>query len=145
MFRLTSAMSASRKWAAGAVLALATAFGIPAMADPQGSYAISGTNPGDGAPYQGVLTITRTGQTYQLDWDVGGTQFTGIGLGAEIMPDNSLTIGPASPNDKVMSVGYAVDGGFGQAFFVEQQDGTWKGIWAYGGGSEIGTEVWTRQ
>jgi hypothetical protein len=129
----------------GATACILAAVAGTALADPQGTYAVSGTNPSDGAAYQGTVTVTKTGDTYQLDWDVNGTQFVGIGLGAERMPDNSLTVGPASPNDAVLLVGYVSDGGFGQGFFVELPDGSWKGIWAYGGGEQIGTEVWTRQ
>jgi hypothetical protein len=134
-----------RSVAVGTAIALSSVFTMPAIADPQGRYAVSGTNPGDGTPYEGTVTVTKTGQTYQLDWDVNGAQFVGIGLGAETMPDNSLTVGPASPNDRVLSVGYVADGGFGQGFFVELPDGSWKGIWAYGGGQDIGTETWVRQ
>jgi hypothetical protein len=115
-----------------------------AIAGPEGRYTVSGTNPGGGA-YTGTVRVARTGETYEVIWDIGGTRFTGSALGAAPVKGNSV-MGPASDSDNVLAVGY-VSGtrNFGLAYYVEQDDGTWQGIWTYGGSDRIGTEVWRRR
>jgi hypothetical protein len=121
------------------LLAAATA----ALAGPEGSYDVSGTNPGDGSSYSGRVTVEQTGETYQVIWDVAGTRFIGSGLGAAPVKGNTV-MGPAAANDDVLAVGYVSgDRNFGLAFYVEQDDGTWSGIWTFGGSTAIGTEIWT--
>jgi hypothetical protein len=90
------------------------------------------------------VTVSRNGETYRVIWDIGGTRFTGSGLGAAPVKGSSV-MGPASANDNVLAVGY-VSGSrnFGLAYYVERPNGTWEGIWTYGGSDKIGTETWTR-
>jgi hypothetical protein len=54
-------------------------------------------------------------------------------------------MGPASTGDSSIAISYISDGSFGLAYYVEQEDGTWRGIWTYGGSNKIGTEVWIRR
>jgi hypothetical protein len=115
-----------------------------ANADPQGDYIVTGKNPSDGSAYEGTVSVTRTGNTYAVAWEIDGSQYAGVGIGAAPTATGIL-VGPSSPADNALSIGYVTDGGFGQVFIVEQADGTWKGIWAYGGGDVIGDEVWTRK
>lgn len=135
----------ARHFVAGALLG-AAAFAtitMPALAGPEGSYSVAGKNPGGGSPYSGTVTVTRTGATYRVVWDIGGTVFTGSGLGAAPVKGNTV-MGPADDADYVLAVGY-ISGpeNFGLAYYVQQDDGTWKGIWTYGGADTIGTETWT--
>jgi hypothetical protein len=125
--------------------ALATLIASVAWAGPDGSYTVSGTNPGGGGAYKGTVNVTRTGETYEVIWDIAGTRFTGSGLGAAPVKGQSV-MGRADDNDNTLAVGY-VSGpsNFGLAFYVEQPDGTWQGIWTYGGSDRIGTEVWQRR
>ncbi|MEO0544646.1 MAG: hypothetical protein AAFY99_12595 [Pseudomonadota bacterium] len=125
------------------VLAALLAFASLAFADPQGFYIVNGENP-DGSEYGGTVSVERTGETYAVTWDIGGTIFEGTALGAA--PVKGMTImGPADENDYVLTVGY-VSGpdNFGIAYYIEQDDGTWQGIWAFGGSDIVATESWVR-
>ncbi len=128
-------------YAASAAIMLAVS---PALADPQGTYAVKGLNPSDGSTYEGTVTVERTGTTYSVSWDIAGKQFIGVGIGAA-PTDTGILVGDADTRDNALSVGYTSDGTYGQVFVAEQPDGTWKGVWAYGGGDTIGTETWTRK
>lgn len=126
---------------AGAVI-LATVSGV--LAGPEGTYSVSGTNPGESGTYDGTVTITRTGETYKVIWNIAGTRFTGSGLGAAPVKGGSV-MGPADASDDTLAVGYTSGRSFGLAFYVEQPDGTWDGVWTYGGSDKIGTETWKRK
>lgn len=123
-------------------LLFALAFPSYALAGPEGVYRVEGTNPGDGSAYSGTVAVERNGQTYTVVWDVGGSEYIGTGLGAAYA-NGHYTMGPASSDDSVMAVSYISGNSFGQTFYVEQSNGQWIGIWAYGGAREIGTETWT--
>lgn len=119
------------------------AFIASAMAGPEGVYEVAGKDIGTDNPYSGTVEVVRTGKTYSVRWDIGGASYVGSGLGAA--PVKGMTVvGPADENDYVLAVGYiAGNQGFGLAYYVEQEDGSWKGIWTYGGSEELGSEVWT--
>lgn len=88
-----------------------------------GTYAITGTNAGNNAPYKGTLTIQKTGATYRLTWKTGNVSYNGIGL----LDGSKLVVG----------------WGFGNAFGVVRyamNGNAAQGIWAMGGGQAIGTE-----
>lgn len=114
------------------------------LADPVGTYAVTGANPGGGEPYSGTVSIERTGETYAVVWKIGEATFTGVGIGASRSPTGDTTFGRASPNDNVLSIGYVSQGSFGQALYVESGDGSWSGVWAFGGATNLGTESWTK-
>lgn len=115
---------------------------VQAIAGPEGVYNVEGSNPGNGDRYRGTVSVTRTGQTYAVVWNIGGTEFIGTGLGSANVKGTS-TMGPASDQDTAISISYVSDGSFGLAYYVEQSNGQWKGIWTYGGSTQIGTEIWT--
>ncbi len=117
---------------------------LSALAGPEGTFTVRGTNPGGQGEYSGTVSVRQTGQTYSVIWNVGGVKYTGTGLGAENSKGYS-TMGPASSSDSSIAISYISDGTFGLAYYVEQDDGTWRGIWTYGGSDKIGTEVWTRR
>lgn len=119
-------------------------FTLSALAGPEGTYTVRGTNPGGQGEYSGTVSVRQTGQTYSVIWNVGGVKYTGTGLGAENSRGYS-TMGPASSSDSSIAISYISDGTFGLAYYVEQDDGTWRGIWTYGGSDKIGTEIWTRR
>jgi hypothetical protein len=101
----------------------------PALADdPAGSYGVVGTNPGGGSGYQGEVTIQRTGDTYRVTWTIGGQRYTGTGIG----DGNFLAVSYRSGDDTGLAL-YAANG----------RD--WQGVWAYAGGTTMGTERWTRR
>lgn len=115
-----------------------------ALAGPEGTYSVSGNNPGQSGAYKGTVTVTRTGETYKVIWSIAGTRFTGSGLGAAPVKGVSV-MGPADAGDDTLAVGYISGRSFGLAFYVEQPDGTWDGVWTYGGSDKIGTETWTKK
>ena len=117
---------------------------LSALAGPEGTFTVRGTNPGGQGEYSGTVSVRQTGQTYSVIWNVGGVKYTGTGLGAENSKGYS-TMGPASSSDSSIAISYISDGTFGLAYYVEQDDGTWRGSWTYGGSDKIGTEVWTRR
>ena len=120
-----------------------TALAGTVLAGPEGNYQVSGTNIGDGSPYTGTVEVVRNGKTYSVRWEIAGATFVGSGLGAAAVKGTTV-VGPADTNDYVLAVGYAAaNHGFGIAYYVEQEDGSWKGIWTYAGSDNIGTEVWT--
>lgn len=104
-------------------------FGMTAAwaADPVGSYAIKGTNPGGGGGYTGTVTVEKTGQTYKIVWTIGGTQYFGTGVG----------------NKDFLAVSYLSGGQTGLALYAPDGDG-WTGVWTYAGGTTMGTDRWTR-
>ncbi len=123
------------------VLVFWLAFTSIALADPTGSYAVEGTNPGNGRGYTGTVDVRRTGETYQVVWNVGGVEYIGTALGAAQVKDG-FTMGRASKRDSVLAVSYISQNSFGLAFYVRQPDGSWNGIWTFGGSKQIGTENW---
>ena len=115
-----------------------------ALAGPEGTYSVTGTNPGGSGTYKGTVTVTRTGETYRVIWDIAGTRFTGSGLGAAPVKGGAV-MGAAHSDDDTLAVGYISGRSFGLAFYVEQPDGSWDGVWTYGDSDKIGTEKWQGQ
>ena len=107
-----------------AFLLLSTA----ALADPVGRYEVTGTNPGGGSSYSGTVTVSRTGQTYRVIWNIGGTRYEGTGIGDK----DFIAVSYRSGNN----TGLALYGAAGDDF---------EGVWTYAGGRQIGTEKWERQ
>jgi hypothetical protein len=100
---------------------------VSAVADPIGTYEVSGTKPGSGSHYSGTVTVKRTGDTFLVAWDIAGTRQVGVGLG----------------DDDFLAVSYGANNSFGIAFYRPEKDG-WKGDWAPAGSQSVGTEIWTR-
>ncbi len=99
-----------------------------ASADPVGKYDVEGKNPGGGSSYSGTVTVSRTGETYRVVWDVGGTKYIGTGIG----------------NKDFIAVSYRSGNSTGLALYGAE-GGDWVGVWTYADGREIGAEKWTRQ
>ena len=115
-----------------------------AAADPVGSYQVVGVNPDSGGQYRGTVTVSRTGANYKVVWKIGATTFVGTGLGATIR-DGEFHIGDAEPNNSALSVGYVSGRTFGVAFYPRQADGSWQGVWTYGGSRQVSNETWYRK
>jgi hypothetical protein len=96
-------------------------------ADPVGSYNVEGKNP-SGNSYEGTVTVTKTGDTYKVEWKIGDTIYDGTGIGNK----NFIAITYRSGDDTGLAL-YGEDGG------------NWKGVYAYAGGTSLGAEVWKRQ
>jgi hypothetical protein len=111
----------------GACIALLLS-AVAALADPVGTYKVLGANPSDGSKYSGTVTVRKTGDTYKVTWDIGGTQYDGTGIGFE----DFLAVSYVSGND----TGLALYGA---------QEGGWKGVWTYAGSRKLGVEEWKKQ
>jgi hypothetical protein len=120
-----------------ALLLLAT----PALADPVGSFSVTGPAEGGGI-YEGTVTVTRTGETYRVVWLIAGDRFVGTGFGG-IVVEGGLVLGAADPSDTLLAVAYTAPGGStGLAVTIDGGDGTWVGRWTPGGGNTVQGEVW---
>ncbi|MEM9999279.1 MAG: hypothetical protein AAF940_00225 [Pseudomonadota bacterium] len=140
--RLNSVWCKSFARKASLSLAMICAGITSAAAGPEGLYFTKGVDD-DGTEYVGTVSIVRTGETYRILWRLADTVYRGAGLGAA--PLNGATkIGPASSDDDVLTVGFTgTTDKSGVAFFVEQSDGSWHGIWTQYGSHNIATETWT--
>ena len=114
-----------RGFMAGCVAAVL--IGTAAFADPVGKYDVAGTNP-SGSSYSGTVSVQKTGDTYKVTWNIGGTQYVGTAIGV----------------DDFLAVSYVSGGNTGLALFGADGD-EWKGIWTYAGGTKVGTESWTKK
>jgi hypothetical protein len=101
---------------------------ISALADPVGTYELSGANPGNGSEYSGTVTVQRNGDTFLVIWTFAGSRQVGIGIG----------------RDDLITVSYRSGNSIGIAVYRPDGDGG-KGIWAPAGSQNLGTEVWTRR
>lgn len=114
-----------------------------ALADPVGTYKISGTNLETNEPYSGTVTIERKGGVYGVEWEINGKKLTGVGLGGK-MNGSDFTVGAASPDDVVISVGYTEDDMVGMGIYLSQPDGSWQGVWTADGLEKSNPEKWER-
>jgi hypothetical protein len=111
-----------------ACFVLCVASGAALAADPVGSYAVKGDNPGHHGSYAGTVEVAKTGDTYSVLWSIAGTKYVGTGIG----------------NDKFLAVSYKSGDSTGLALYAEKGD-DWIGFWTYAGGTTLGGEQWTRQ
>ena len=96
-------------------------------ADPAGTYRVEGANPGGSGKYSGTVSVTKTGETYQVVWIVGSTRYVGTGIG----------------NKDFLAVSYKSGDATGLALYGAD-GGNWAGIWTYAGGKTVGPEIWKR-
>ena len=73
------------------------------------------------------MTVSRTGDTYRVIWNIGSDTYTGTGIGS----------------DDFLAVSYRSGNETGLALYGRKSDGKWHGIWTYAGGRQIGNDVWT--
>lgn len=118
---------------------------LPALAwaDPTGTFNVKGAGD-DGSQYSGTVKVARQGETYIVNWVIAGEKSTGTGLGAQFKGDR-FEMGVASDEDTAISVGYKSKANYGIAMYFEQPDGSWQGVWTYGGSEKVATETWTRK
>lgn len=132
MSRTAGRKTQVKRIVAGAMLAAAGLAPSLALAGPEGTYDMTGTNPGDKSPYKGIVEVRRTGETYAVTWRFGSDETQGIGA-------------LATRSDRVFAVSYGAGKGHGIALFELQGDGSWSGTWSNLGGETLGTEVWQPQ
>lgn len=99
----------------------------PALAQRNGLYDVTGTNP-DGSAYEGRLVLNQVGiVSWQVVWEVSGDRIEGIGMSA----------------GNVFSVTYQLGQRTGLGIFNVNADGFMSGQWTVFGSSGIGTESLT--
>src|SRR5262245_54234842 len=102
----------------------------PAWAgDPVGTYNVTGSNPCGRSTYSVTATVEKTGATYKVTWNVGGSRFVGTGLG----------------DSRFLGVSYRTGDYTGLAPYAPAADDGWEGVWTYANGTELGKEKWTRR
>lgn len=113
----------------GGVVAALVLSVTAAFADPVGRYAVEGTDPGKpSSTYKGTVTVEQTGDTYKVVWDIEGTKYIGTGIG----------------NKDFLAVSYKSGNNTGLALYAPSGNG-WTGVWTYAGGTQMGTDSWTRR
>ena len=78
-------------------------------------------------PYNGVVTITKTGVTYLFNWTLGTESYSGIGV----------------LDGDIMSVAWGTGATYGVAAYKSKKDKL-DGQWAMPTWQTVGTEVWIR-
>ncbi|HEX2555490.1 MAG TPA: hypothetical protein VHL98_17470 [Microvirga sp.] len=124
--RAAAAVLAFRRPAAAAAFLLAAALPAAAL---EGQYRVQGTNPGGGGAYAGTVTVQRTGQTYQVVWQIQGARYVGTGIGGP----EGLAVTYRSGNDT------------GVAIYIPAAQGGFDGVWTYAGGRQVGEERWSQR
>jgi hypothetical protein len=107
------------EWADGSATERLEPVAIAAPGDvllSDGRYKVDGANP-DGSRYSGTVKVTKQGERYRLEWQVGNTRYKGIGE----LAGKLLTVDWGS----VTPVIYAL-----------APDGSLKGLWDAGKGEE---------
>jgi hypothetical protein len=113
-----------------AMLAVAlclTSLTSAAIAQVLGRYNVEGQNP-SGSTYAGTATIEKTGDTYRVVWTIDGTRFVGTGIGS----------------DEGIAISYRSGSNTGIALLGKEPWG-YGLVWTYMGGTDLGTERWTRR
>lgn len=119
-----------KRLAVAAMLAVAfslTSLTSAAIAQVIGRYNVEGQNP-SGSPYAGTATIEKTGDTYRVVWTIDGTRFVGTGIGS----------------DEGIAISYRSGSNTGIALLGKEPWG-YGLVWTYMGGTDLGTERWTRR
>ena len=116
-----------------------------ALAGPTGTFNVAGSNADGSSPYKGTVEISRTGATYKVVWVIAGKRSIGTGIGTHIEGGNNVITGPATDKDVGISVGYLNKDSFGVGTYYRRADGSWHGVWAYGGAENVAVETWTAQ
>jgi len=91
----------------------------------EGNYLVEGTNP-NGSKYKGAVVIKHTGDNYFVTWNIANQVFNGNGT----LTGKTLTVNWKDAKNNIGVVVYAVS-----------TDGSLKGTWGSGKGTEILTPV----
>ncbi|MBL8686666.1 MAG: hypothetical protein JNK86_04290 [Alphaproteobacteria bacterium] len=83
----------------------------------------------DGASYEGVVAVTRSGKTYKVAWIIDKAQYIGTG----VLHGDSFAI---------VTIGYGADAPPMVAVYKVNQDRTFDGTYTVLGSSGVGFETW---
>ena len=118
------------------VVVLLVAFGGQPVAwagepDITGTFEVEGANPDGAGKYKGTLMIEKTGDAFNIEWNVGMAY-----LGTGILMDGYLAV--AYTDDKRTWFGIVV-------YKVGKDGETLEGKWTGAGGKTLGVEKATRR
>lgn len=105
-------------------IAVWLALALPALAQPVGTFAVTGQF--DGTTYRGTAEIRVNGALYDITWRIEGQAAPVRGVG---MWENGLFI-----------AGYRAGDDTGVIVYHRREDGQWEGRWAPIGARAPGTE-----
>ncbi len=106
-------------------VALAASSVSPVLAKGPGKYTVKGVNVEEKSNYSGTATITKTGENaWKVVSVIDGDKFDGYGIGDE----------------DIIAVTFSGNGSTGVALYVAQDNGSYKGIWAFKGDSKVSAE-----
>lgn len=114
---------------AALAVSFAVAFGAAAgAAHAQEKFAVEGTNPGSTkVDYTGEVSVTKSGQTWQFEWQVGGAPIKGTGI---IMDGTHVAIAGLFDGKPFV-------------FILKKEGAKFVGSWSTAGSDKTGREVWT--
>jgi len=95
----------------------------PALAQVQGRYLVEGRSEGSG--YTGTATVSKTGDTYRVEWRVGDERYSGTAIG----------------DDNFLAVSFTSSGKGGVALMTREGP-NWQGVWTFNGGRALEREQW---
>ncbi len=111
-------------------------FSLPLHADDiSGTYKCSGYDPFVKASYNADLTVSKTGDTYRLQWGTGGKDFAGTGMISKQFT-NAIAAEYWNPSNQNNS---------GVILYKIQPDNTLEGDWTVSDQSMIGNETCKKQ
>jgi hypothetical protein len=114
-----------------ALLVLVAVAPLGAKTAFSGTYTINGNNPGVG-PYSGTLTITASGEVYNVYWAIGNLQYAGVGL----VVNDTLSVAYSAADRSWLGV----------IAYRARPDGSLEGKWAVQGrAGKPGTETAVRK
>ncbi len=109
----------------GLAFALIAGTVSPVLAKGPGKYTVKGVNAEEKSTYSGTATITKTGENaWKVVSVIDGDKFDGYGIGDE----------------DIIAVTFSGNGSSGVALYVAQDNGGYKGIWAFKGDSKVSAE-----
>lgn len=109
------------------LLAAFSLLAMPAFAQMTGQYKVDGKNP-DGSSYKGTASVEKTGDTYRVVWNIGGTRTIGTGIGS----------------NEAIAISYRNSSDTGVVLLVKEGD-DYFALWTYLNGRTLGMEKWARE
>lgn len=115
-----------RHWKMSLPVAAFCCWSVPVLADPSGTYAVTGSNPGGGGTYRGEVAVQSTGQNFDVTWTILRDTFTGTGIA----------------HGDTLSVVYESATSIPGVIQMNRTEDGWEGVWTYIGEDTNGTETW---
>ena len=89
----------------------------------------AGATAGATAGTTGVVTVVRTGASFNITWTIDNESVTGVGI---LMGE-------------LLAVGFYDDGKDAVAVYRHEADGSWTGQWVAAGDTALSPETWKPQ